>query len=381
MKTVQIKHSLGIYQINIGHKLLADCGNWAKSTLTKNTKKIAIISNKKVYGLYGENVKISLEKADFEVFTHFLGDGERFKNFRTLEKTLKFLSENKFSRTDAIIALGGGVVGDLTGFAASIYLRGISFLQIPTTLLAMIDSSVGGKTAVNTEFGKNLIGTFYQPNGVLIDAETLKTLPRRELVAGFCEAIKHGAISNQTLFDEVSTFLKQNPLNRFKTTDINFNQLENLLANQVGFKAEIVANDEKEDVFRNDFRSRKILNFGHTTAHALEKITDYRRFKHGEAVGLGILVAAEISKRLDFLDKHSLQLLNDVVGLLGEMPKTDDIDLNQLIENFAFDKKMVGNSLKWILLNGIGKPVIIENKEIPTNILFESIQIVLNKSN
>lgn len=380
MKTVQIKHSLGIYQINIGHKLLADCGNWAKSTLEKNTKKIAFISNKKVYGLYGENVKISLEKADFEVFTHLIGDGERFKNFRTLEKTLKFLSEHKFSRTDAIIALGGGVVGDLTGFAASIYLRGIPFLQIPTTLLAMIDSSVGGKTAVNTEFGKNLIGTFYQPNGVLIDAETLKTLPRKELVAGFCEAIKHGAISNQKLFDEVSIFLKENPLNRFKTTDIHFKQLENLLANQVGFKAEIVANDEKEDVFRNDFRSRKILNFGHTTAHALEKITDYRRFKHGEAVGLGILVAAEISKRLDFFDKHSLQLLNDVVGLLGKMPKTDDIDLNQLIENFAFDKKMVGNSLKWILLNGIGKPVIIENKQIPTNILFESIQTVLNKS-
>ncbi|MCU0239469.1 MAG: 3-dehydroquinate synthase [Pyrinomonadaceae bacterium] len=380
MKTVQIKHSLGIYQINIGHKLLADCGNWAKSTLEKNTKKIAFISNKKVYGLYGENVKISLENAGFKVFTHLIGDGERFKNFRTLEKTLKFLSEHKFSRTDAIIALGGGVVGDLTGFAASIYLRGIPFLQIPTTLLAMIDSSVGGKTAVNTEFGKNLIGTFYQPNGVLIDAETLKTLPRKELVAGFCEAIKHGAISNQKLFDEVSIFLKENPLNRFKTTDIHFKQLENLLANQVGFKAEIVANDEKEDVFRNDFRSRKILNFGHTTAHALEKITDYRRFKHGEAVGLGILVAAEISKRLDFFDKHSLQLLNDVVGLLGKMPKTDDIDLNQLIENFAFDKKMVGNSLKWILLNGIGKPVIIENKQIPTNILFESIQTVLNKS-
>jgi 3-dehydroquinate synthase len=377
MKTVHINLSSGSYQIKIGHKNLNDCGTWTKKTLTPNTKKIAIISNKKVFGLYGEQTKKSLENAGLEVFTHLIGDGERYKSFRTLEQTLKFLSQHKFARTDAIIALGGGVVGDLTGFAASIYLRGIDFLQIPTTLLAMIDSSVGGKTAVNTEFGKNLIGTFYQPKGVLIDTETLKTLARRELVAGFCEAIKHGAIANQNLFEKTKIFLVNNSINRFKSVDTNFDKLADLLFDQISFKAEIVANDEKEDVLRNDFRSRKILNFGHTTAHALEKITDYQRFKHGEAVGLGILVATEISKSLDFLDADSLKSIKEVVRLLGKMPKTEDLDLNQLIENFVFDKKVIGNSLKWILLEEIGKPVIIENKQIPDKILTNSLQSIL----
>ncbi len=178
------------YEIKIGHDLLNDCGNWAQKYLSGNTKKIVIVTNAKVFRLYGEIVKSRLENSGFEVSVWKIGDGERYKNFRSLEKTLKFFSENKLKRTDGVVALGGGVVGDLAGFAASIYLRGVSFLQIPTTLLAMIDSSVGGKTAVNSEFGKNLIGTFYQPNGVLIDVETLKTLPRRELVAGFCEAVK-----------------------------------------------------------------------------------------------------------------------------------------------------------------------------------------------
>lgn len=379
MKTVQINLSSGSYEIKIGHKLLANCGIWAKNSLSNKTKKIAIVTNKKVFSLYGEPTKKSLENQGFEVSTYFIGDGERYKNFRTLEKTLKFLSENKFARTDAIIALGGGVVGDLTGFAASIYLRGIDFLQIPTTLLAMIDSSVGGKTAVNTEFGKNLIGTFYQPKGVLIDTETLKTLPRRELVAGFCEAIKHGAISNEKLFEKTRVFVAKNPTNRFKSADIDFDKLSDLLFDQVSFKAEIVSNDEKEDVSRNDFRSRKILNFGHTTAHALEKITNYKRFKHGEAVGIGILVAAEISKSLDFLEADSLQYLKETIGLLGKMPKTEDLALNLIIENFVFDKKVIGNSLKWILLEGIGKPVIIENKQISSQILLKSLKSILNK--
>ncbi len=379
MKNVSIKLASHAYEIKIGHDLLNTCGIWAKNCLDKNAQKIAIVSNKKVFGLYGEKVIKSLQNQGFETVFYLIGDGERFKNFRTLEKTLQFFSEQKITRTDAIIALGGGVVGDLTGFAASIFLRGIAFLQIPTTLLSMIDSSVGGKTAVNTEFGKNLIGTFYQPNGVLIDAETLQTLPRRELVAGFGEAIKHGAISNQKLFNEVANFLQNHPLSSFKRGLINFEELETLLANQVSFKAEIVINDEKEDVLRNDSRSRKILNFGHTTAHGLEKLTNYRRFKHGEAVALGILVAAEISKRLDFLDNNSLQLLNGVVTLLGKMPKTNDIDLEKIVSSFSFDKKVIGNSLKWVLLKEIGKPVIVENKHIPDDILLQSLETVLKK--
>jgi 3-dehydroquinate synthase len=166
------------YEINIGNDLLSNCGNWAKSILPKSTKKIVVISNPKVFSLYGETVIESLQSEGFQVFIWKIGDGEKFKNLRSFEKALQFFSECGLTRADGVIALGGGVVGDLTGFASSVYLRGIAFLQIPTTLLSMIDSSVGGKTGVNSSFGKNLIGTFYQPNGVLIDVKTLQTLPR-----------------------------------------------------------------------------------------------------------------------------------------------------------------------------------------------------------
>jgi 3-dehydroquinate synthase len=377
MKNVPVKLSSHSYEIGIGHNLLQTCGTWARNCLNEKTTKIIIISNKKVFGLYGEKTQKSLENAGFEVSVHLIGDGEKYKNFRTLEKTLKFFSENKLKRTDAVIALGGGVVGDLTGFAASIYLRGIPFLQIPTTLLAMIDSSVGGKTAVNSDFGKNLIGTFYQPNGVLIDAETLRTLPRRELVAGFCEAIKQGAIGGLDLFDESARFLQYNPLKGFIPTFNSAGNLETLLANQVKFKAEIVANDEKEDILRTDSRSRKILNFGHTIGHALEKITDYKRFKHGEAVGIGMLVAADISKELDLISKHQLNLLNNVLRCLGEFPKTSDIEIESIIEAISFDKKAVGKSVQWILLEEIGKPKIISGVEIPENVLKNSLEKIL----
>ena len=162
-----------------------------------------------VFRLYGEVVKKSLERAGFDVFVCLIGDGERFKSFRTLQKALDAFSENGLSRTDVVLALGGGVVGDLAGFAASVYLRGVGFLQIPTTLLSMIDSSVGGKTGINSNYGKNLIGAFYQPKGVLVDVKTVLTLPKRELTAGFCEAIKQGAISNRKLFEQTAAFLEK----------------------------------------------------------------------------------------------------------------------------------------------------------------------------
>ncbi len=380
--SVKLKGNSHQYEIKIGHDLLNDCGDWARKSLSNETRKITIVTNAKVFRLYGEIVKKSLETAGFEVSICKIGDGEKYKSFRTLEKTLRFFSENKLKRTDAIVALGGGVVGDLAGFAASIYLRGVSFLQIPTTLLAMIDSSVGGKTAVNTEFGKNLIGTFYQPNDVFIDVETLKTLPQRELVAGFCEAVKQGAIADQHLFDQTAEFLKNYSLKNFKKHFKNkkfLAELENLLAAQVSFKAEIVISDERENAERTDAKSRKILNFGHTLAHALEKITDYKYFKHGEAVGFGILFAADLSKRLDIFDNNELKSLNDVLQRVGNLPDTRNIEIKKVIEAFAFDKKAIGESLQFILLEGIGKPVILQSKEIPASKIQKSLETVLHK--
>jgi 3-dehydroquinate synthase len=380
--SVRLRNNSHTYQIKIGHDLLKSSGDWARNCLSEKTAKIVIVSNPKIFRFYGETVQKSLEKSGFEVFVFLMKDGEKHKNLRSLENLLKFTGENKLARTDSIVALGGGVVGDLAGFASAVYLRGIAFLQIPTTLLAMIDSSVGGKTGVNSDFGKNLVGAFHQPNGVLIETETLKTLPRRELVAGFCEAVKHGAISSRKLFDKTADFLENYPPKNFKKhfTDEKFlSKLENLLAAQVSFKAEIVMNDEREAADRTDAKSRKILNFGHTLGHALEKVTSYRYFKHGEAVGYGILFASELSKTLEILDENELKLLNDVFQNIGKLPSTENIEIEKVVQAFSFDKKNIGRSLQWILLKRIGEPVILSNDEIPEKSLRKSLKKILQK--
>jgi 3-dehydroquinate synthase len=263
---------------------------------------------------------------------------------------------------------GGGVVGDLAGFASAIYLRGISFLQIPTTLLAMVDSSVGGKTGVNSDFGKNLVGAFHQPSGVLIDPTILATLPRRELTAGFCEMIKQGAVGGRSLLGPTDKFLSAYGLPSFRKNkdDKRFQfQISDLISAHIAFKAKIVAGDERESQGRTDHRSRKILNFGHTLAHALEKATNYSYFRHGEAVGHGILFAAELSKSLALCGEKDVNLLNDVVHRAGSLPGLAGIDLKEVLEAFSFDKKTIAGSLQMVLLRGIGKPVILTGNEIP----------------
>lgn len=380
--TIELQNNPHRYAVEIGHDLLENAGDWARRCLSAKTRKIAVVSNRKVFSLYGEAAVNSLKNSDFETRVFLMKDGERYKNLRTAEQVLKFLGENKLTRADATLALGGGVVGDLAGFAAAIYLRGIAFLQMPTTLLAMIDSSVGGKTGVNSAFGKNLIGAFHQPNGVFIDVKTLQTLPRRELTAGFCEAVKQAAIADEKLFAQTADFLENySPLKfkRYFSDDDFIAALQNLIAAQVDFKARIVMQDEKEDVGRSDGKSRKILNFGHTLAHALEKITDYKYFKHGEAVGYGILFAAELSKKLEILDKNELKSLNDVLQNVGGLPNARSINLAEVREAFAFDKKAVGKSLQWILLKKIGQPKIVENRDIPAAFIEEALTKVLRE--
>ena len=379
---VKLQNNPHDYAIEIGRGSLKTSGDWARRCLAPKTKKIALVSNLKVFGLYGKAVAESFENQDFEVHVFLMKDGEKYKNFRSLESLLKFLGEKRLTRTDAVVALGGGVVGDLAGFAAAIFTRGVSFLQIPTTLLAMIDSSVGGKTGVNSDFGKNLIGAFHQPHGVLIDVETLRTLPRRELTAGFCEAVKQAAIADRNLFNQTAEFLKKYSPIKFKTyfPDNEFiSALGDFIAAQISFKAEIVMQDERESVERNDGKSRKILNFGHTLAHALEKVTAFKYFKHGEAVGYGIAFAAELSKKLEILDENELNLLNDVLLRVGKLPETQNISLEKVFEAFAFDKKVIGKSLQWILLEKIGKPIIVENKDLSQSIAYETLEKVLRR--
>jgi 3-dehydroquinate synthase len=335
-----------------------------------------MISNERVSKLYGREVKRSLKSAGFATLEWLMPEGERYKSFRSLEKAVTFLSENRFERDDFVLALGGGVVGDLAGFAAAIYLRGLPLVQAPTTLLSQIDSSVGGKTGINLGTGKNLAGAFHQPSAVFIDPETLVSLPKRELTSGFCEMVKQGVIADEALFEMTVQCLQKHER---ESDFILSSQFEDLLAAQCGFKASIVANDERESTSRTDAKSRRVLNFGHTTAHALETITKYRYFRHGEAVGYGMLVAGELSRNLGLIDARELKLLRDAVHLCGPLPRADNLDLNQITGALKHDKKSVGGQINWVLLEGIGRPRIVEGRLISAKSLRLSLRAGLER--
>ncbi|MDT4898322.1 MAG: 3-dehydroquinate synthase [Acidobacteriota bacterium] len=368
---VRIRRRQEEYEIMIGGGALAGVGKLARRSLSPHARRIVIISNKKVFDLYGARARQSLRAADFDVAHWLMNDGERYKTAATLEGALSFLSEVGLERVDALVALGGGVVGDLAGFAAAVYLRGIAFLQIPTTLLAQVDASVGGKVAVNTRAGKNLIGAFHHPRAVLIDPDTLESLPPRELTAGWCESVKQGAAGSGRLFNQTHSFLAHRAGEKAVA---HRSHLERLIAAQVAFKARIVAGDEREDATRDDYLSRRILNFGHTTAHALEAATHYRRFRHGEAVGYGMLVAGEISKGLGLLAASELESLRDAVRLCGQLPRADDIREDEILSRLAHDKKRIGGQLKWVLLERVGRVRIVDGREIGQRLLRASLR-------
>jgi 3-dehydroquinate synthase len=365
------------YEIKIGRRILPELGIEIRNCLPHRAGRLALISNQKVFSLYGAQTLKSLRDKEFLVSRWLMGDGEQFKTLNTVQKALLFLSETGLERTDAVVTLGGGVVGDLAGFAAATYLRGIPLIQVPTTLIAQIDSSIGGKTGVNLPHGKNLVGAFHQPSGVFIDTETLTTLPRRELVSGWCECIKQGAVGNRSLFKQTRDFLET-----FKSSPdaLISPALEKLIRSHCAFKAGIVTGDEREAPERTDRLSRRILNFGHTIGHALEAITRYRRFRHGEAVGYGMLVAGEISKTLGLLAASELELLRETVRLAGSLPAASDLDKGAIIRSILRDKKTVAGRIKWVLLEGIGRARIVDGKEITPRLLRESISIGLKKA-
>lgn len=363
------------YEIKIGRGILSDTGQLVRNCLGGEAQRIALISNTKVSSLYGATVMQSLEANGFSVWPWLIGDGEHHKSLRTVDKVLNFLSETGLQRTDGVVALGGGVVGDLTGFAASVYLRGIRSVQIPTSLLAQIDSSVGGKTGVNLSRGKNLVGSFHQPSAVIVDIETLVTLPAREFTAGWCECVKQGAVSSRQLFKETTDFLKiLNSQGILIST-----RLEHLIASHCAFKASIVAADEREEPGRRDRRSRRILNFGHTIAHALEAVTNYKRFRHGEAVGQGVLVAGELSKNLGLLSESELELLREAVASCGPLPPAKDVDESALMSAITQDKKQAGGQVQWIMLEGIGRPRIVDGSQISPALLRKSVREVFRR--
>src|SRR5215207_1263287 len=389
LKTLSVPVRLGGgrgYRVEIGAGALARLGHAARASLPKEARKAALVSNPRVFGLYGGRAAASLRAAGFEVSHWLMGEGERFKTIGTAARALGFLSEAGLERSDAVVALGGGVVGDLAGFAAALYLRGVAFVQAPTTLLAQIDSSVGGKTGVNTAAGKNLVGAFHQPSAVVVDTATLGTLPRRELTAGWCEAVKQGAVGDRRLFERTKRFLTEEARRgRHRAAGAGVGESEagrdeelaRIIAAQCAFKARVVAGDERESPGRNDARSRKILNFGHTVGHALEAVTGYRRFRHGEAVGYGCLAAGEISKRLGLLDESELESLRGAVALAGRLPEAGDLDAETIRRAVRKDKKAVGGSVRWVLLEGLGRARVVDGREVPARLVLASIRAAL----
>ncbi len=373
---ISLKQEAKRCEIYIGRDIRRRLGKLIREHLDCRPRRVGIISNKRVFNLYGRGIAGALRRENYKVFQWLMPEGEPNKSFDVLELAVRFLGENSFERNDMVVALGGGVVGDLAGFCAAIYLRGVALVQIPTTLLAQIDSSVGGKTAVNLPFGKNLVGAFHQPSIVIVDTQALASLPRRELVSGFCEMVKQSLVSNRRLFARTTNFLREAKVEGL----VESTELEELIASHCAFKASIVSNDERESAGRSDRLSRRILNFGHTTAHALETVTNYRRFRHGEAVGHGMIVAGEISKNLGLLSIAELEYLREAVALCGPLPSAKDLDLTEIMRALQHDKKSVGGQVNWVLLEKIGLPRIVAGQKIDAKLLRISLRDGLQRS-
>lgn len=352
MKTLNVRLKERSYQIKIEAQSLKEAGALTRLALGAGARNLLVVSNPTVDGLYGKPLKDSFRRAGFRVQSFLMGDGERFKTLRTAEGLYKFLIEQKFERSDAIVALGGGVVGDVAGFVAATYLRGIRFVQIPTTLLAQIDSSVGGKTGVNHALGKNLIGAFHQPALVVIDPATLGSLPPREMRAGLQEALKYGVIKDRRLFYRIAREIE-----RLKQCDAG--ELTHLITRSCEIKARVVEQDEREGGLR------RILNFGHTVGHALEAVTNYRRFHHGEAVGQGMRAASRIAERAGLLAADQRQAVEDAVLSVGELPPANNLALRDIMDAIQRDKKAEAGRIAFVLPVEIGRVIIKSDLPLP----------------
>ncbi|MCK5912938.1 MAG: 3-dehydroquinate synthase [Desulfuromusa sp.] len=308
-------------------------------------QKIAIISNPTVDKLYGRTVIDSLKVAGFSPLQFNVPDGEEFKNLETIRSLYDFLIEEGFDRGCGLIALGGGVIGDMAGFAAATFLRGIPYVQIPTTLLAQVDSSVGGKTAVNHPLGKNLIGSFYQPEMVLIDITVLNTLESREVAAGLAEVVKYGIIRDYEFFCWL-----ENNVQRLKEREPD--ALIYAIKKSCQIKADIVALDEREGSVRAH------LNFGHTFGHAIEKLSGYGQWKHGEAVSVGMVVAAKISAKQGFCKQQEVDRLTQLLTELDLPVEPPDFPLEKYVTSMQRDKKVKLGNLTLVLNRGLGDVVL-----------------------
>lgn len=338
MKKLVVNFLNKSYPIHINKGLISSIGEEIKNIY--NNKKVVIITDENVDKFYGAKVKASLEKNEFAVHKFVLPPGEKSKSIEVLLSIYDKLLNINITRGDLIIALGGGVIGDLTGFAASTLLRGIPFIQIPTSLLAQIDSSVGGKVAVNLPQGKNLVGSFYQPEAVFIDPEVLKTLEKRFFYDGMAEAIKYGCIKDKELFHKLAGF---------KDYDTLLNHIEEIIYNCCNIKRQIVEIDEK------DTGDRMLLNFGHTIGHAIEKYFNYETYTHGEAVAIGMYLITKNSEKMGLTKLGTSELIKNILKKYHLNNTIAIENKNAILGAIGLDKKNKGDFINLIMIKDIGE--------------------------
>jgi 3-dehydroquinate synthase len=338
--TATVPVSLGkrSYQILIGSGLLKRLGPLCAELPL--TRRAVIVTNPQVNRLYGATAAASLRRIGFRVKTVEVPAGERAKSLRQAARLYRTFLDHRLDRRSAVIALGGGVIGDLAGYGAATYLRGLPLVQVPTTLLAQVDSSIGGKVAVNLPEGKNLVGAFHQPSLVVADIHTLKSLPPREFKAGLAEVVKHGMVGDAELFGYIETHLDS-------ILHAEEDALAFLVARSCEIKARVVEQDEREEGMR------AILNFGHTAGHALEATTGYRRLLHGEAVAIGMVVATTLSVMRGLCEEQDLHRLRSLLVRIG-LPTTSSVNLTSLLKAINYDKKVKNQVIHFVLTKGIG---------------------------
>ncbi len=365
LSTIPVNLEKKSYNIAIAPNLLSQIGEQLQQL--NIGKKVLIVSNSVIFDHYGEQMISSLEAAHFSVCYEIIPAGERHKTLLSVQKIYDTALENYLERSSTIIALGGGVIGDMAGFAAASWLRGINLIQVPTSLLAMVDAAIGGKTGVNHPQGKNLIGAFHQPKLVLIDPQVLNTLPQREFRAGMAEVIKYGVIWDAELFESLERAERLDHLD-----GISPDLLQTILAHSCQAKAEVVSQDEKEGGLR------AILNYGHTIGHAIESLTGYRLLNHGEAVAIGMSVAGKIAVKMGFWDEHATERQDELISKT-QLPKKVPpmLEIEEILETLKSDKKVKAGKVRFVLPEKIGSATVTD--QVSPELVSEVIQSCQDK--
>lgn len=356
------------YPIVIQAGGLQRLGQWVTTHAVRPGSRVLLVSNPVVHSHYGQRAEHSLREAGLEVSSLVLEAGEEQKTLATVATIYDAAQQNRLERSSLMVALGGGVVGDMVGFAAATWLRGVAVVQVPTTLLAMVDAAIGGKTGVNHPGGKNLIGAFHQPKAVLIDPEVLGTLPEREFRAGMAEVIKYGVIGDRTLFEALEAQARLDPTGGLASlTAVGGPLLQDILERSACAKAQVVAADEREGGLR------AVLNYGHTLGHVVETLTGYTTFLHGEAVGLGMVMAGTIARRMNLWDADADGRQRALVAAAGLPLQVPPLDPEAVLHTLQSDKKVRQGLVRFVLPTAIGQVVI--RDDVDEGTILETLRI------